>query len=812
MIRLLLVSTLLIGTLLADTSIKLEKGWQFIGFPSNIENTNAFNNTNVDIIWGYDGISQAWLGFSPSLETSSKITSKGHKTLTNIQAWQGVWIHNKSDWSLTLKENISPDANISLSQGWNLISLPADMTVSPTLFKDDIVWKYSDNTWQLSNQNEANTNIAPPISKIESAEALWVKSERTHTISLSTESSALHTFDSKWVMEAYIKEMALESYIPRFYDYVGIARDDVFTSIDGGVAGAPEAANDAVDTEQKSADATGTNLQEGDVDESDILKHDGEHIFFYDRAKNSINITNFVNLVGAQPSAITPITLPANTFLQAMFINGEKLIMITNEQRYYYLEKTVGVVADETSMPAPIKVDQETFSVEIYSISDINHIERLSKTTIDGYFNNSRVVDTDLYVISQFSPRLTIEYPRIYIDRKKCEDEVVPMLAYEDGRYIPECGGQYYDDGRYYRYDYSKPTIIDSYLIPTINKGEKDLITHDTFYAPHKLNQFPTITAISKFDITTNSFEKSVSTAGYTNKLYASSKNIYLTSVHYPYYYDFRNFHEREMIYKFSIGDDFDYKAKGFVDGTMLNQFSMSEKDDILRVATTSGQGWRGDTINSVFTLSQNDAKLEIEGTLTGLGKVGERIKGVRFLGDRGYVVTFRQTDPLYTINMSDASNPQKMGELEINGFSSYIHPVDDNFILTLGRDATDDGRVAGFIVQLFNISNFAEPTLADIRRYSVNNYGFDAEQTPQAFIYRNSDKLFGITYHDRVSSVLDILQVNTATAKIDEIDTVTITSNSYENRGIIFNLNARIYSTLFSGDLVNTNEIGEIQ
>ena len=810
MIRLLLMSTLLIGALVADTSIKLEKGWQFVGFPSNIENTNAFNNANIDIVWGYDATSQDWLGYSPSSETTAKITNKGYKQLTSLQAWQGVWIHNKDDWSLTLQESASPDANITLSQGWNLISLPADITVSPTLFNDEIVWKYHDNSWQLSNQSVESTDIAPPISKIDSAEALWVKSTRTHTISLSEESSALHTFDSKASMETYIKEMALESYIPRFYDYRGIVVDEVFTAVDGAVE-ATLPTNDAEASAQKAEDTTETNLQEGDVDESDILKHDGEHIFFYDRAKNTINITNFINLANAQPSAIVPITLPTNTFLQAMFINGEKLIMITNEQRYYYIQE-IGIAADATSMPAPIKEEQETFSVEIYSISDINNITQLSKTTLDGYFNNSRVVDTDLYVISQFSPRLTIEYPKIYIDTKKCEDTVIPMLAYENGRYIPECGGQNYDNGRYYRYDYTKPTIKDAYLIPTINKGEKDLITHDTFYAPHKLNQFPTITVISKFDITSNSFEKSVSTAGYTNKLYASSKNIYLTSTIYPYYYDFRNYHEREMIYKFSIGDDFDYKAKGFVDGTMLNQFSMSEQDDILRVATTSGQGWRGDTINSVFTLSENDAKLEIEGTLTGLGKPNERIRGVRFLGDRGYVVTFLQTDPLYTIDMSDASNPTKAGELEINGFSSYIHPVDENFILTLGRDATDGGQVAGFIVQLFDVSDFSSPSLADIKRYSVNQYGFDAEQTPQAFIYRNSDKLFGITYKTRESSLMDILQVNTNTAKIDEIDQISITSTSYENRGIIFNLNSRIYSTLFSGNLVNSKDIGAAQ
>ena len=387
-------------------------------------------------------------------------------------------------------------------------------------------------------------------------------------------------------------------------------------------------------------------------------------------------------------------------------------------------------------------------------------------------------------------------------------------LVYEDGRYINECGDVYHDrDGKAYRYDYANPIIKEMTLIPTINKGEKDLITHDTFYAPHKLNQYPTITAISKFNLNTNSFEKSISMAGNTNKLYASSKNIYLTSVHYPYYYDFSNFHEREMIYKFTIGDDFDYKARGFVDGTMLNQFSMSEKGDVLRVATTSGQGWRGDTINSVFTLKENGDNLEIAGTLTGLGKKGERIKGVRFLGDRGYVVTFRQIDPLYTLDMSDPSNPLKIGELEINGFSTYIHPVDENYILTLGRDATDEGRTGGFIVQLFDISNFSQPRLSDIERYSVNLHSFDAEYTPQAFIYRRSDKLFGITYHDKISSHMDIWQINTTTGQIDRRDKLTLSPSNYENRGIIFNdENGQTHSSIFSGDYVKSKTIGAIQ
>jgi uncharacterized secreted protein with C-terminal beta-propeller domain len=809
MIKHLSFILLLSATLFADISIKLEQGWQFIGFPTAINNQDIFNHDKVDILWGYDASTQSWLGFSPDKDKQRKINQK-YQPLTTIAPWQGVWIHNNSQWELTLKEHPQEDTNITLQKGWNLISLPQDITISPTLFKEDIVWKYDHEGWKMFS-GDKNKNIAPPISKIDSAEALWVKSPRTHTLSLSEASSTLHTFASKEAMETYIKEMVLNSYIPRYYDYPIITIDSGIILNDGAVA-TPDVVQDS-EASTKAAEATSTNLQESDVDESDILKHNGEYIFFYDRAKNIIHITTFLNLATNQKSAITPITLPANTFVQALYIQGEKLIMISNEQRYYFFDQRKEIAADKTSIPMPVKEEQERFTLTIYDISNIDDITPLSTTLIDGTYQDSRIIQDKFYLISQFQPRLKVEYPKILVQEKPCQSEQKSALTYTNGRYIPMCGGDIYEDGKYYRYDYDHPIIKESYLIPTLNKGKEDLITHDTFYAPHKLNQFPTITILSAFDLNTNRFSSSRAIASYTNKLYASSKNIYLTSSSYPYYYDFHSFHEREIIYKFSLGEDFDYQAKGFVEGIMLNQFSMSEKEEILRVATTSGVGWRGETQNSLFTLSQHDNRLEIEGHLSGLGKKGERIQGVRFLGDRGYVVTFRQTDPLYTIDLTNPAQPQKVGSLEVNGFSRYIHPVDENYILTLGRDANDEGRLGGFIVQLFNISNFAQPSLSDIKRYALNHYAFDAEYTPQAFIYRASDKLFGITYHDRDQAMMDIFQIDTTQGKLIQRDQISLTPASYEHRGLIFDTqNQETFSTLFSGSNTKTKSLGALQ
>ncbi len=800
MIKFIVTLTLLLGTLFADTTITLQKGWQFVGFPSDIDDINTFNRPEVDILWGYDGATQSWLGYAPDKERQTKI-NKRYNPLTKIDAWQGVWIHNKKEWSLTRKEQQTTSRDISLFKGWNLISLPNDMTLSPHIFKDDILWKYHDNAWQLFTADNDTKTIAPPISKIESAEAIWVKSTHAHQVALSSDASALHTFSSREEMKHYIQQMLLDAKIPRYYDKV-VAIDEAI--LEDGVVGAPAVANDAA--QAKATDATGTNLQEDDVDESDILKHDGEHIFFYNRAKNRIQITNFTNLTAKQNSTIAPITLPVDTFVEAMFIHESRLIMITNQQRYYYAQKMD--IAIEPFMPQ--KTEEINFEVRIYDISDINTIQELSTTTIDGTFQNSRIIGDALYIISQFSPHIEVEYPHIYIDEKTCQKRPISVLSYQEGRYINTCNDIYHDNKGYYRYDYSKPTIKKENLIPTINKGERDLITPDTFYAPCKLNQFPTITTISQFDIPTQSFKKSTSLVANTNKLYASSKSIYLTSTEYPYYYDFKNFKEREMIYKFSLGDDFDYQAKGFVEGVMLDQFSMSEKDDTLRVATTTGDGWRGETNNFVFTLAQKEKMLQIQGELKGLGHKGERIRGVRFLGDRGYVVTFRQSDPFYTLDLSNPSNPSKIGELNVTGFSSYIHPVDENYILTLGRDASPEGRVGGFKVSLYDISDFAHPKKADERIYARSLYNFDAEYNHQAFIYRKSDKRFAITYHDNKTSHMDVFQIDAG--HINSSDRLSIETNAYESRGIIFNLNTRIYSTLFSGDAINTKALGAAQ
>jgi hypothetical protein len=167
------------------------------------------------------------------------------------------------------------------------------------------------------------------------------------------------------------------------------------------------------------------------------------------------------------------------------------------------------------------------------------------------------------------------------------------------------------------------------------------------------------------------------------------------------------------LIHQFSLDDGTgaSYVASGEVQGRLLNQFAMSEYNGDLRVATTTDNwGNFGDQSEStVYVLRPNGTDLEQISSISGLGK-GEQIYSVRFIDDVGYVVTFRQIDPLYVLDLSDPANPVLDGELKIPGYSAYLHPVGEGLLLGVGQDATDEGRTTGTQLSLFDVSDPANP------------------------------------------------------------------------------------------------------
>lgn len=186
------------------------------------------------------------------------------------------------------------------------------------------------------------------------------------------------------------------------------------------------------------------------------------------------------------------------------------------------------------------------------------------------------------------------------------------------------------------------------------------------------------------------------------------------------------------------------------IPGSMLNRYSMSEYDTVLRVAVTENRpkfadgaledadkstrpqpAWESESY--VYTLGDDaNGKISVLGRVGGLGK-NERIYAVRYFGEKGYVVTFRKTDPLYTLDLSDPTEPKVIGELKIPGFSTYMHGIGNGRLLAIGKDADLTGRVRGVKVSLFDVSDFSAPRLASELVLAENSYS-EATYNPKAF------------------------------------------------------------------------------
>ena len=195
------------------------------------------------------------------------------------------------------------------------------------------------------------------------------------------------------------------------------------------------------------------------------------------------------------------------------------------------------------------------------------------------------------------------------------------------------------------------------------------------------------------------------------------------------------------LIHRFDVSDPdrTTYEASGSVDGYLLNQYSLSEYKGDLRVASTSRPAWwpGAQTVPSqsyVTVLRRNGSTLAPIGRVAGLGQ-GQRIYSVRFIDDVGYVVTFRQIDPLYTIGLSDPARPKVLGELELLGYSAYLHPIAGDLLLGVGQDATPEGRTKGVALSLFDVGDPAHPRLVGQHALGTASSS-QVEYDSHAFLY----------------------------------------------------------------------------
>lgn len=417
-------------------------------------------------------------------------------------------------------------------------------------------------------------------------------------------------------------------------------------------------ANYAAESDESSHSET--NVQVHGVDEGDIVKTDGSYI--YTLSNNRIYIVNsneedfrVVNTLNFKD--YNPIEF---------YIKDNKLITMG----YFY-----GLSVNKEEGDIDYKVYSHysnSLKIHIYDISDKSNVSLLRNVELDGNYLSSRLIDNNFYLVANkgvyYRDRELRPYYMDSIENKKS------FIDYEDIRYFPE-------------------SIYNNYLI-TLGI---DLSNLDS----------------SKIDIGAY--------LGSGNNMYASIENMYISQDKYRYnIYNLDEAIDNNMttnIFKFKLDNGkMIYTTKGEVPGNILNQFSMDEYIGNFRIATTKGDSWSGNDSQSTSNVYVLDKDMKNLGKTKDLAP-GEKIYSVRFMGDKVYVVTFRQVDPFYVIDLKDPANPKVLGYLKIPGYSSYLHPFDEKHIIGIGMDTIESsGRVtnAGVKISMFDVTDFSNPTELD--------------------------------------------------------------------------------------------------
>ena len=478
-----------------------------------------------------------------------------------------------------------------------------------------------------------------------------------------------------------------------------------------------------------------TTLQEGGVDESDILKTDGNRLFAMTVAKPGdqqlTQLAVHTRQADGSLQAGSSIALPGDDRFTGLHVaaNGEQLALIGQNLKYGLpvgnpLASNMPSSVISTSI-APSVVQIQTV-VNIVSAKAGQPLSSASTLRIDGQLIDSRSIDNTLYVVTSWLPRFDTVFPLASGSgaSPSVTERKVAVARVTNPQILPTVSIK-----------------AESSAGPTVQPLMADTDCQLQAANASSAVQLTTITAINL--ASPELARSSRCFLGGVNGLYMSAKNLYLATS--------RSVMETKGgsliyggepttdIHKFGIsGMAINYRGSGSVNGhlgwdTSKTSYRMSEHNNDLRVVTyTSSFGWFGvlEAPSSVAAKSpamlsvlREDAsatvKLKTIATLPNvkrpaqIGLSGEQVYAVRFLGARGYVVTFRRTDPLYVLDLTDPLDPQVTGELKTNGYSDYLLPVGPDsagLLLGVGKDATAEGRVQGVKVSLFDVSNAAAP------------------------------------------------------------------------------------------------------
>jgi hypothetical protein len=433
-----------------------------------------------------------------------------------------------------------------------------------------------------------------------------------------------------------------------------------------------------------------TNVQEAGVDEPDIVKTDGRHVFAI-----SDGTLRAIDVSGDAPRLVGALDLPGGG--QQLFIRGDRALVMSTS----YGTPNFGFATD-IAIPASQVVLTEV------DISDPAAMTVRRSMTTDGALVDARMTGATARVVVVSSP-----------------DAVRPAAIGSTGvrRFVPR-------------------TVLRSRVSGRTFK--RSVVACDDVRHPRAFSGLDLLTVLTiDLDKGLFSVDRDAIMAG-AQTVYGSPTGLYVASQRWdPALEAGRTLpaQPHTEIHRFDASKpgETSYASSGEVPGFVLNQYSLSEFDGALRVASTEEPQWfdgqqTGDSQSFVTVLGERGSRLERLGQVGGLGK-GERIYAVRFAGDKGYVVTFRQVDPLFTLDLADKANPRVLGELKIEGYSAYLHPISDNLLLGVGKDANAQGRTLGTQLSLFDVSDLRKPARLATASLGANSSS-DAEFDPHAFLF----------------------------------------------------------------------------
>lgn len=424
---------------------------------------------------------------------------------------------------------------------------------------------------------------------------------------------------------------------------------------------------------ESQTDHSTTNIQVAGVDEADVVKSDGEYLY--------VVSVPYVYIMKAYPAdqAVLVSKIDCNVSSDTqIYVKDDKLVVLTNS--YPYL--TRGVAVDTF---APTTYVQEA-SVKVYDITDRANpvLSRIVNT--NGTMSGSRMIGDYVYIVANHG----IMQP-IFTGTETFMEVTLPTISGDYTKKIDPSEISYID----------VPDV--SYQLTTVIAVNIMNNAQDPTYEPFL--------------------------TGYSTNMYVSLKNMYLVAPNTNWYFILEEGSDEPaqetLVYRIELDQDqVNIISEGTLPGYVLNQFSMDEYDGYFRVATTTNIWWsNSNSKNQVYVMDMN---LDIVGKLENLAQ-GEQIYSARFMGDRLYLVTFRNIDPLFVIDLADPTSPRVLGQLKVTGYSGYLHPYDENHIIGIGKeteasDREDFSWYQGVKISLFDVSDVSNPV--EVAKYEIGDRG----------------------------------------------------------------------------------------